>query len=196
MANTYLLTSAAKRYLCCYYQILDEMIQGITTAKLTQSISHNLIVQLLPHQQAAVRMCRNILEVSDDRAVRQLAQGMAKQRTQVIQSLEQALPAGSGLDTPRPELRLCQRRLDLIFRELFARMGSAPEGNRLDAVFLHQMALHSRGAAQAARTVLRYELCTELPPVLRGILDTQCRELRQSSALLRQMGCQGSRLAF
>lgn len=196
MANTYLLTDRAKRYLCCYYQILDEMIQGITTARLTQSVSHNLSVQLLPHQRAAVRMCRNILEVSDDGAVRRLAQGMAKQRTQTVQALEQALPAGSGLDTPRPELRLCQRRLDLIFRELFARMGSAPEGNRLDAVFLRQMALHSRGAAQAARTALQYGLCTELPPILRGILDAQCRERRQTDALLRRMGCQGPRLAF
>lgn len=199
MANTYLLSDGAKRYLCCYYQILDEMIQDITTAKLTQSISQNLIVQLLPHQQAAVRMCRNLLAVSDSGAVRRLAQGMTKQRTQVIQSLEEALPAGSRLDTPRPELRLCQRRLDLIFREMFARMGSAPEGNRVDAVFLRHMALHSRGAAQVARTALRYELCTELPPVLRSVLDTQCRELRQTEALLRQMGCQGrqgSRLAF
>lgn len=196
MANTYLLTSGAKRYLCCYYQILDEMIQGVTTAKLTQSISHNLTVQLLPHQQAAVRMCRNILEVSDDRAVRRLAQSMAEQRTRTIRSLEQALPAAGRLDTPRPELRLCQRRMDLIFRELFARMGFAPEGNRLDAVFLHQMALHSRGAAQAARNALRYELCTELPPLLRDILDTQCRERRQAEALLRRMSCQGSRLAF
>ena len=37
MANTYLLSDESKQYLCCYYQILDEMIQGITTARLTQS---------------------------------------------------------------------------------------------------------------------------------------------------------------
>lgn len=30
MANTYLLSDESKHYLCCYYQILDEMIQGIT----------------------------------------------------------------------------------------------------------------------------------------------------------------------
>ena len=196
MANTYLLSDGAKRYLCCYYQILDEMIQGVTTAKLTQSISHNLTVQLIPHQQAAVRMCRNLLEVSDDRAIRRLAQGMAEQCTQTIQAMEEILPDADQLTNLRPELRLCQRRLDLVFRELFARMGSAPEGNRLDAVFLRQMALHSRGAAQAARTALQYGLCAELPPILRSILDAQCRERRQTDALLRRMGCQGPRLAF
>lgn len=189
MANTYLLSDGAKRYLCCYYQILDEMIQGVTTAKLTQSISHNFIVQMIPHQQAAVRMCRNLLEVSDDRAARRLAQGMAEQRTRVIQALEQILPTADQLTTPRPELQLCQRRMDLILREMFARMRSAPEGNRLDAVFLRQMLPHCRGAAQTARNTLRYELCTELPPVLRGVLDEQCREVRRMEACLRRMGC-------
>ena len=43
MANTYLLSDESKHYLNCYYQILDEMIQGITTAKLTRSLSHNFI---------------------------------------------------------------------------------------------------------------------------------------------------------
>lgn len=189
MANTYLLSDGAKRYLCCYYQILDEMIQGVTAARLTQSVSHNLIVQLIPHQQAAVRMCRNLLEVSDDRAVRRLAQDMAERRTQVIQALEQILPAADQLTTPRPELRLCQRRMDLILREVFARMRSAPEGNRVDAVFLRQMLPHCRGGAQAARTTLRYELCTELPPVLRGVLDEQCRDAHRMEASLRRMGC-------
>lgn len=196
MANTYLLSDGAKRYLCCYYQILDEMIQGVTTAKLTQSVSHNLIVQLIPHQQAAVRMCRNLLEVSDDRAVRRLAQGMADQCAQTVQALEEILPAADPLTNPRPELWLCQRRMDLILREMFARMRSAPEGNRVDAVFLRQMLPHCRGAAQAVRTTLRYELCTQLPPVLRGVLEEQCRDARRMEALLRRMGCQSPQLAF
>ena len=77
MANTYLLSDEAKRYLCCYYQILDGMIQGVSAARLTQSISHNWIVQRLPQQRAAVRLCRNLLELSNDSAVRRLAQRIA-----------------------------------------------------------------------------------------------------------------------
>ena len=88
MANTYLLSDPSKRYLCCYYQILDEMIQGITTAKLTRSLSHNFIVQMIPHHQAAVRMCRNLLQYSDDGAVRRLAQRITDQQTQGLQAME------------------------------------------------------------------------------------------------------------
>ncbi len=190
MANTYLLSDASKHYLCCYYQILDEMIQGITTAKLTQSISHNFIVQMIPHHQAAVRMCRNILEYSDDRAVRRLAQRIIAQQTQGIQTMEGLLPQCGQLPSPQMDLRLCQRRTELIFREMFSQMRATPEGNRLDAGFMQEMIPHHLGAVRMSQNTLRYEICTGLAPVLRSIIDTQCREVRQMRALLQRMGCQ------
>ena len=190
MANTYLLSDESKQYLCCYYQILDEMIQGITTAKLTQSISHNFIVQMIPHHQAAVRMCRNILEYSDDRAVRRLAQRIIAQQTQGIQTMEGLLPQCGQLPSPQMDLRLCQRRTELIFREMFSQMRATPEGNRLDAGFMQEMIPHHLGAVRMSQNTLRYEICTGLAPVLRSIIDTQCREVRQMRALLQRMGCQ------
>lgn len=190
MANTYLLSDESKHYLCCYYQILDEMIQGITTAKLTQSISRNFIVQMIPHHQAAVRMCRNLLQYSDDGAVRRLAQRITDQQTQGLQAMEGLLPDCGQPANPQMDLRLCHRRTELILRELFSQMGSAPEGNRLDLVFLRQMIPHHLGAARMAQNTLRYQVATGLAPVLRSTIDTHCKEVRQMRALLRRMGCQ------
>lgn len=190
MANTYLLSDPSKRYLCCYYQILDEMIQGITTAKLTRSLSHNFIVQMIPHHQAAVRMCRNLLQYSDDGAVRRLAQRITDQQTQGLQAMEGLLADCGQPANPQMDLRLCHRRTELILRELFSQMGSAPEGNRLDLVFLRQMIPHHLGAARMAQNTLRYQVATELAPVLRSTIDTHCKEVRQMRALLRRMGCQ------
>ena len=191
MANTYLLSDESKHYLCCYYQILDEMIQGITTAKLTQSISRNFIVQMIPHHRAAVRMCRNILEASDNTPVRRLAQRIITQQTQGIEAMEGLVDSCGQLINPQMDLRLYHRRMDLIFREMFTRMGGAPEGNRLNAIFLQQMIPHHRGAVRMAHNALRYEVCTDLVPALRNIMDTQNREIRQMQSLLRRVGCQG-----
>ena len=50
-------SEVTKRYLCCFYEILDEMIDGMTKAQLTDSISHNFIAvsytQLRPSLQPA-----------------------------------------------------------------------------------------------------------------------------------------------
>ena len=191
MANTYLLSDEAKRYLCCYYQILDGMIQGISSAKLTQSISQNTIVQLLPHHRAAIRLSRNILETSNDSAVRRLAQRIAARQAQAIEQLEAELPEAAQLTSPQMDLRLFQRRADLIFREMYAQMRAAPEGNQLDVLFLRQMIPQRQGAIRAARNALRYEVSTGLAPILRSVIDTQSREVGQMRALLSQRGgCQ------
>lgn len=191
MANTYLLTDASKRYLCRYYRTLDEMVQGVTTARLTQSISHNFVVQMIPHHRAAIQISEDLLEVSDSRTLRLLARRIIDRQNQCIARMEAALPACTQLATPQMDLRLYQRRTDLILREMFAAMGAAPEGNRLDAVFLRQMLPHHEGAVRMARNALRYEVCLELAPTLRSIIDGQCGEVGQMRALLRRMGCPG-----
>lgn len=190
MATTCLLSDQSKHYLCCYYQILDEMIQRITTAKLTKGVSHNCIVQMVPHHQAAIRMCRNILGVSDDTPTRRLAQAIADQRAQYIDQMEAQLPI-CGQDTaPLMDLRLYQRRTDLICREMFVKMGAVPESNHLNAIFLRQMIPHHQGLVHMSQNALRYGVRLELEPTLREIVRAQCRQIGQMRSLLRRMGCQ------
>ena len=195
MANTYLFSDEAKRYLCCYYQILDGMVQSVSAARLTQSISHNYIVQLLPQHRSAVRLCRNLLEVSNDGAVRRLAQRVAARESQVIEELEAELANVDRLASPQMDLRLFQRRAELISREMYAQMGTVPEGNQVDVLFLRQMIPHRQGVLCAARTALRYEVSAGLAPILRSTIDACSRDLGQLRTLLSQRGrqsCQGT----
>ena len=192
MTNTCPLSTDAKNYLCCFYQILDEMTHGITTAGLTQSISHNFIVQMIPHHRAAVRMSDNILRFSDNQAVRRLAQRIAEEQTQDIADMEAILSICAQQTNPQLDLRLYQRRMDLIFREMFAPMGSAPENNRLSAVYLQEMIPHHRGAVRMAENTLKYDVCLELVPLLRQTVRRQCRQIGQMQALLGRMSCQGT----
>ena len=190
MANTYLLSDEAKRYLCCYYQILDGMIQSVSAARLTQSISHNYIVQSIPRRRAAVRLCRNLLEVSNDGAVRCLAQRVAAREAEAAETLEAELTNADQLTSPQMDLRLFQRRSDLISRELYAQMGAVPEGSQVDVMFLRQMIPHRQGGLRAARTALQYEVSTGLAPLLRSAIDAQSREVGQLRAFLSRRGCQ------
>ncbi len=191
MKNTCLLSEDSKTYLCCFYQILDEMIQSMTTAGLTQSISHNFIVQMIPHRRAAIQMSQNILRFHPSQPVQRFAQRVIDQQTREIAQMEAALPAGSQLANPTADLRLCQRRMDLIYREMYAKMGSAPENNARAAVFLQQMIPHHQGAVRMAENALKYDVCTELVPLLRTIAVRQRQDIAQMRSLLRTSRCQG-----
>ena len=56
-----MLSTVAKNYISDYYCILDNMIEKMTGAKLSDSISGNFIAQMIPHHMAAVEMSENIL---------------------------------------------------------------------------------------------------------------------------------------
>ena len=184
MKNTCLLSEDSKTYLCCFYQILDEMIQSMTTAGLTQSISHNFIVQMIPHRRAAIQMSQNILRFHPSQPVQRFAQRVIDQQTREIAQMEAALPAGSQLANPTADLRL-------IYREMYAKMGSAPENNARAAVFLQQMIPHHQGAVRMAENALKYDVCTELVPLLRTIAVRQRQDIAQMRSLLRASRCQG-----
>lgn len=190
MKNTCLLSQDAKTYLCCFYQTLDGMVQGMTTAGLNQSISHNFAVQMIPHHRAAVQMSNNVLRFTDSKAVRRLAQRLAEERAQTAERLEAVLPACAQLTNARMDLRLYQRRMDLIYRDMYIKMGASPENNRLAAVFLRQMLPHCLGAAHMADTALKYDVSTQLVPILRSIAACQRRDASQMRALLSRLDCQ------
>lgn len=190
MKNTCLLSEDSKTYLCCFYQILDEMIQGMTTAGLNQSISHNFVVQMIPHHKAAIQMSNNILRFTENSFVRRVAQRIIEEQTQGIGRLEEALAACNQLTNPQMDLRLYQRRMDLIYREMYAKMGSALESNALAAIFTREMIPHHQGAIRMAENALKYDVCTELVPILCSIAAQQRREIAQTRTLLSRLECQ------
>lgn len=190
MKNTCLLSEDTKNYLCCFYQTLDGMVQAMTTAGLTQSISHNFIVQMLPHHRASIQMASNVLRFTENQAVRRLAQQVVQERTQSIDQLEDVLGPAGQLVNPQQDLRLYQRRMELIYRDMYAKMSRAPENNRLAAVYLRQTLPHRMGAVRMAETALKYDVCTELVPVLRSIAVQHKRELVQTRTLLSRLECQ------
>lgn len=189
MKNTCLLSEDSKTYLCCFYQTLDEMIHSMTTAGLTQSISHNCIVQMEPHHRAAIQMSNNILRFTQNSSLRCFAQRVIDQRTQGIGLMEDTMAACNQLTNPQTDLRLYQRRMDLICREMYAAMGSAPEHNALAAVFLRQLLPHCQGALRMAETALKYDISPDLVPILRSTIARQRREIAQARSLLGRMDC-------
>ncbi len=189
MKNTCLLSEDSKTYLCCFYQILDEMIQSMTTVGLSQSISHNFIAQMVPHHRAAIQMSNNVLRFTENNAVRRIAQRIIEEQTQGIGQMDEALSICNQLTNPQVDLRLYQRRMDLIYREMYAKMGSAPESNALAAVFMREMIPHHHGAIRMAENALKYDICTELVPILRSIITQQRQGVAQMRALLNRMGC-------
>ncbi len=175
-------------YLRRFSEILDRMILGMTEAELTDSISHNFIVQMIPHHRAAIEMSENLLRFTTCVPLQTIASGIITAQTESIRAMEAALPGCAGRENTEKELCRYQCSLRQILQNMFCRMASACATNSVNADFIRQMIPHHESAIQMSKTALRYPLCPELTPILDAIIRSQERGVRQMQALLSQMG--------
>lgn len=185
MGTSCRLTESAKAYLTQFYAILDEMECGMTTAERTGSISHNFIVQMIPHHRAAIEMSEHLLRYPTCAPLRRIASGIITAQEQSIAAMQAALPECSEHCNNEQELALYQRRTGRILCTMFDAMGGAPETNCIDTNFMREMIPHHEGAVRMSENALKYDICPELRPILCTIIRLQRQGIREMQALLR-----------
>lgn len=184
MRNSCKLSQNAKDYLSTFYCILDNMIEGMTTAELMDSISHNFIVQMIPHHCAAIEMSQNILRYTHSPILQKIANQIITEQTKSISNMEKALPCCSQLENTRQDVTLYQRQINQIMNTMFCEMEYAGDTNQTDTDFLREMIPHHRGAVKLSETTLQYEICKELVPILDAIITSQKKGIQQMEQLL------------
>lgn len=183
------LSHVAQDYLAAFCAILDDMIRDMTQAELTDSISHNFIVQMIPHHRAAIEMSNNILKYTTNVPLQEIATQIVSEQTKSIEDMHRIEASCSECRNTKQELFLYQRRMDQILQTMFTEMGGARGTNRLDCDFMWEMIPHHRGAVRMANNALCFAICPGLKPILHSIITSQERGIRQMNRLLQRIGC-------
>ncbi len=178
-------SQAAKSYLCGFYGILERMIQGMTQAELTDSVSRNSIVQMIPHHEAAIAMSRSLLQYTAFPPLRRIACNIIEEQTRSIADMRAALAVCGGFASPEEDLCLYRRRFRKITDRMFCRMDAAPDTNNINVDFMREMIPHHEGAIQMSENALCFPICPELKPILRAIIVSQRRGVKEMEQLLK-----------
>ena len=184
MADLRQFSTVTKNYLARFYDILCQMIQGMTNAKLTDSISYNFIVQMIPHHRAAIEMSRNILQYTTFVPLQNIASHIIEEQTKSIADMEAVLCRCGMLKNTDQELCLYARRFHQITETMFTAMRNACSTNNNNANFIREMIPHHRGAIEMSQNALRYPICPELVPILDAIISSQQEGIRKMERLL------------
>ncbi len=173
-------------YLDDYYEILNEMKRRMLSAGITGSVSRDFIAQMIPHHRAAVEMCENVLRYPVSDPVQVLARTIISQQTRGIAELEALLgPCALVRNGPQEVRRYLQKNneiLDALFYDMAHVSGVGIEQN-----FLREMIPHHEGAVRMSENALDFCICRPLRPLLRGIIETQKREIAEMRRLLAGM---------
>lgn len=161
----------------------------MTSAELTNSISHNFIVQMIPHHRAAIEMSQNILQYTTNLTIQEIAENIICEQTKSIAAMEEALPCCSNLRNSRENVCRYQERIEPVFNTMFRRMQTAKAVNDINCCFLWEMLPHHEGAVSFAEITLCYDICPQLQPILRSIITSQKRGIQQMERLAETMCC-------
>ncbi len=178
-----------KEYLSRYYCILDEMIWGMTSAELCSSISHNFIVQMIPHHRAAIEMSENILKYTENAALCSIASNIIKEQTNSIENMLSIKDSCSRMCNSKQDLCRYQGRMEQIMQIMFSEMKCARATNQINCNFMWEMIPHHEGAVKMSMNTLRYHICPELVPILQAIITSQKKGIDQMRQLERSIGC-------
>lgn len=177
-------SSVTKTYLCRFYEILNKMIKEMTGAELTDSLSHNFIVQMIPHHRAAIEMSENLLQYTTFVPLEHIAQNIIREQTKSIENMQSILTYCAQLSNSEKELCLYEKRFSQIAQTMFSQMDNAYSGNNINANFMREMIPHHQGAIRMSKNVLQYPICPELDPVLKAIITSQEKGVREMQRLL------------
>ena len=160
-------------YLSEFYNILDDMIQNMTAATLTDSISNNFIAQMIPHHEAAIAMSRNLLQYTTCVLLENIAANM-----------QNILDQCRSVTNTEQELALYQRHFRQITSEMFSKMENSWTSNNINGDFIREMIPHHRGAIQMAKSALQYNICPKLTPILQAIITSQEESIKRMQRLI------------
>jgi len=175
---------STKDYLTKFYEILDAMIKGMEGARLTDSISQNFIVQMIPHHRAAIQMSENVLQYPIEPPLRDIADRIITMQTRSIHEMQSALPCCMQQTNPCQDIRLYRREFQNIVHDMFQEMNTAKSTNNISDTFMREMIPHHKGAVRMSENALRYCICPELVPILNAIITSQQRGIEEMEQLL------------
>lgn len=187
MKNEQCLSLVTQEYLSAFDCILKQMICGMTEAELSNSISYNFIIQMIPHHRAAIEMSENILRFTTNLQIQNIALNIIEEQTKSIDNmLKVECPCGNMSNC---EADLCQhqKQMDNIMQIMFSEMKHARYNNDVNLNFMWEMIPHHMGAVRMSETTLGYPICPQLVPILKAIISSQKRGIAQMQQLLRCM---------
>lgn len=183
------LSIVSQDYLDAFYCILDEMIKGMTDVELTNSISYNFMIQMIPHHCGAIEMSQNILRYTTNIQVQNIALGIIESQTKSIDDMRRIEGTCSQLCNSDEDVCVFQNEMNRIMQTMFSEMNGACSTNRINCNFMWEMIPHHMGAVRMSEATLKYNICKELVPILQAIIKSQKRGIMQMQRLLKCIGC-------
>ena len=165
-----------KTYLTRFDEILNQMGQEMLNPQLaTDNITLNFIVCMIPHHQAAIYMCENLLEYTTYEPLQNIAKGIITMQTRGIQQMKEIAQTTKGYENSKFDVAMYMDRYFEITNIMLRRMKDSRRIMDINLDFVSEMIPHHEGAISMCKNLLKYRIDPRLVGVANSIIQEQTR---------------------
>ncbi len=168
-----------RNYLCRFNEILDQMKLEMLATCTTNNITTDFIRCMIPHHQAAIYMCENLLKYTRCEALQRIARNIIRTQTKGIEQMKEIARTTRGFGNCSNDVMNYNREYRRIVQEMVCRMENSKRSNNIDLNFTSEMIPHHEGAIEMCHNLLKYCIDPRLKCVAEDIIKEQSRGVRQ-----------------
>lgn len=168
-----------RKYLYEFFQILNNMENKMLNAPVTNNITINFIRAMVPHHQAAIYMCQNLLRFTNFEPLEEIARNIISTQTKGISEMKDVAITTSGYSSTRRDVNLYEKAFLCITKKMICRMRNAPISNDINLNFVNDMIEHHDGAIKMCENVLKYRIDPKLAQIANNIIKEQSNGIRE-----------------
>lgn len=168
-----------RKYLYDFFQILNNMENKMLNAPVTDNITINFIRSMVPHHQAAIYMCQNLLRFTNFEPLEEISRNIISTQTKGISEMKDVAITTSGYSSTRRDVNLYQKAYLCITKQMVCRMRNAPINNDINLNFVLEMIPHHEGAIKMCENVLKYRIDPRLVEIANNIIKEQSNGIRE-----------------
>lgn len=177
----------AKKYLSRFDEILCQMANKMLSQTITNSITINFIECMIPHHQAAIYMCENLLDYTNCQPLQEIAKNIIEMQTKGIEQMKEIERTTSGYSNSERDVNCYMSKYFSITRNMICRMKNSPRCININLNFVNEMIPHHEGAIAMCKNLLQYCIDPRLKCVAETIIQEQSEGVRQLEEIQKKI---------
>ena len=175
-------------YLNKFDNILTNMANKMLSAKPKNNITVYFIECMIPHHEAAIYMCQNLLKYTNYEPLIKIANDIIEMQTKGVEQMKSILKENNSLymNSMEDAYNYTLKYLSIVNRMVY-RMKNAPRCNNINLNFVNEMIPHHEGAISMCENLLKYNINPSLVTVARSIIKEQSEGVIELKNILNNL---------
>ena len=178
-----------KEYLYRFNQILSQMSYKMLNTSITNNITINFITTMIPHHQAAIYMCENLLDYTNYQPLQEIAKNIINMQTKGIEQMREIAMTTYGYSNNRRDVRFYEKNYFCITKQMICKMKNSLRSENINLNFVSEMIPHHEGAVQMCENLLKFSIDPRLANVAKNIIYEQSEGIRQLKEIEKMLDC-------